>query len=45
MDSGLMRQITDDIAIDATCYPRIVSLLKISTIGVGNGNRQFQRAR
>jgi len=31
------------IAIDATCDRRIVSLLKISTFEVGNGNRQFQR--
>jgi hypothetical protein len=43
----LMRigQNAPEIAIDATCDRRIVWLLKISTMGSGNGNGQFQRTR
>jgi hypothetical protein len=36
------RRITLEMAVDATCGRRIVSLLKISTIETDNGNRQFQ---
>jgi hypothetical protein len=34
-----------DIAVDATAAARMISLLKLSTMGPGRGDRQCQRSR